>query len=116
VTALIWLSQGAARAHLTARELDVPADLAQSPDLRRAVIEALQASNLLSPTYYERVRRIAFVKDTPSLDSGELTPTLKLIRPAVLRTQAALVSALRGGEPHPQIAELFRRGEAFEEA
>jgi long-subunit acyl-CoA synthetase (AMP-forming) len=116
VTALVWLSQGAARAHLAARELDVPADLAQSPDLRRAVIEALQASNLLSPTYYERVRRIAFVKDVPSLDSGELTPTLKLIRPAVLRTQEKLVAALRAGEQHPQIAELFRRGAAFEEA
>jgi long-chain acyl-CoA synthetase len=116
VTALVWLSQGAARAHLAARDLDVPPDLTTSPDLRRAVIEALQASNLLAPTYYERVRRIAFVKDAPTLDSGELTPTMKLIRPAVLRTQDKLVAALREGKQDRQIAELFRRGAAFEEA
>jgi len=116
VTALCWLAPGAAQAYLRQRELEVPADLTQSPELRRAVVEALQASNLLSPVYYERVRRIALVREAPTLESGELTPTQKLVRGAVLEAQAPLVAALRSGEPHPQVADIVRGGAAFEQA
>jgi long-subunit acyl-CoA synthetase (AMP-forming) len=114
VTALCWIAPGAARAFLQQRELDVPENPCQVPELRRAVVEALQAANLLSPVAYERVRRIAFVTDPLTVDSGELTPTQKVVRSAVMHKHAALIAALRTDQPNEQVADLFHRSAAFE--
>ncbi|HEX4382380.1 MAG TPA: AMP-binding protein [Myxococcales bacterium] len=114
VTALLWLAPGAARAFLQQQELEAPSDFSAVPELRRAVVEALQAANLLAPVHYERVRRVAFMQEPLAFDSGELTPTQKVVRSVVMQKNAALIAALRSDQPHPQIAGLFRRGAAFE--
>jgi hypothetical protein len=62
---------------------------------------------------YERVRRIALVAEAPSLDSGELTPTSKLVRGAVEARRQPLIAALREELPHPAVLEIARRGDAF---
>jgi long-chain acyl-CoA synthetase len=46
---------------------------------------------------YERVRKVALVPDEFSVDSGELTPTLKVKRRVVEEKYAALVEELYGG-------------------
>jgi long-chain acyl-CoA synthetase len=114
VTALCWIAPGAAKAWLQAARLEVPEDLSQAPELRRAIVEALQAANLLSPVHYERMRRIAFMQDALSFDSGELTPTQKVVRSVVMKKHEALIAALRTDQPHAQVADLFRRTAAFE--
>jgi long-subunit acyl-CoA synthetase (AMP-forming) len=114
VTALCWIAPGAAKAWLQAARLEVPEDLSQAPELRRAIVEALQAANLLSPVHYERMRRIAFMQDALSFDSGELTPTQKVVRSVVVKKHEALIAALRTDQPHAQVADLFRRTAAFE--
>ena len=90
--------------------------LGQVPELRRAIVEALQASNQLATVPYERVRRIALVAETPSLETGELTPTMKLVRAVVTGRHQELAQALREETPHPQILDLSRRGDAFLQA
>src|SRR5207245_9293658 len=61
VTALCWISPGAAQRWLEERQLDVPegvAGLTHVPELRRAIVEALQAANLLASAPYGRFRRV----------------------------------------------------------
>ncbi len=119
VTALCWVSQAAAQRWLEDRHLGAPAgldEIVRVPDLRRAIVEALQASNLLATVHYERVRRIALVPETPSLDTGELTPTMKMVRGVSLRRHAELISAMQKPDPHPLVLEIFRAGEPFAHA
>jgi long-chain acyl-CoA synthetase len=115
VTALCWISVAAARAWAEAQGLEAGSlgDLIRMPDLRRAITEALQAANLLAPVPYERVRRVALVPAALSLETGELTPTQKVVRSAVLRRNAELVAALAAGAPHELILEIRRDADAF---
>ena len=119
VTALCWISAPAAQRFLQDLGLEPPeavAELVQVPELRRAIVEALQSANLFASAAYERVRRVALVPETPSLDTGELTPTQKMVRAVATERHAGLISALREEEPHPQILDIFRRGDAFRNA
>jgi len=92
------------------------ADVAAIPELRRTLTEALQAANALAQFPYERVRRVALVSSPLSVDSGELTPTQKVVRSVVIRRHAQLIEALREEAAHPAILELERRGDAFSQA
>src|SRR5438477_5815222 len=116
VTALCWLSPAAARRWLEERQLDAPADLAplaSVPELRRAIVEALQAANLLASSHFERVRRVALVPEVPALETGELTPTLKMVRSVSSARHAALITSMREERPHSQVLEIFSRGDPF---
>jgi len=116
VTALCWIAPGAAQRWLEERQLDLPegpAGLIQVPELRRAIVEALQSANLLAAVHFERVRRIALVPEIPALETGELTPTLKMVRSVSTSRHAALIDAMRDEHPHPQVLEIFRHGDAF---
>jgi long-subunit acyl-CoA synthetase (AMP-forming) len=116
-TALCWISLAAARSWAEANGLAVEAGEAASlPELRRALTEALQAANALAPVPYERVRRVALIASPLSVESGELTPTQKVVRSVVLRRHAALIEALREGPGHPAVLEIERRGDAFSQA
>ena len=116
-TALCWLSGPAVRSWMEANGL-APDDgeLPLVPELRRALTEALQAANSLAPVPYERVRRVALLATSPSIETGELTPTQKVVRAAVIRRHAPLVEAMRDESPHPAVLELSRRGDAFDQA
>jgi len=119
VTALCWLNSFAARRYLEELGLEVPEEplaLTLVPELRRALVEALQANNLFASVLYERVRRIALVGEPLSLGEGELTPTQKLVRRVVLERHRELALALSEDKPHPQILVLESVGprDAFE--
>src|SRR5438552_4151973 len=116
VTALCWISPGAAQRWLEERQLDVPegiAGLTHVPELRRAIVEALQAANLLASVHYERVRRAALIPEAPSLETGELTPTLKMVRSVSTARHPALIAAMSEDRPHPQVLEILRRADPF---
>jgi long-subunit acyl-CoA synthetase (AMP-forming) len=98
VTALCWISAAAAQRFLQAHGVEPPEalpELAQSPEVRRAIVEALQSANLLASVAYERVRRIALV---------------------ATRLHEKLIAAMREEVPHPSVLDIFRRGDAFENA
>ena len=119
VTALCWISPAAAQRFLQDLGLEPPEtveELVQIPELRRAIVEALQSANHFASVGYERVRRIALVEETPSLDTGELTPTLKMVRAVATGRHAHLISALREEQAHAQVLEILRRGDAFQHA
>ena len=117
VTALCWISEVTARRWLEVRSLEVPTSLAgltQVPELRRAIVEALQAANQVTPAGYERIRRVALVGEPLTLSGGELTPTMKVVRGAVTRRNQALVAALQDeAQAHPAVLDILRRGDAF---
>src|SRR6266852_4812060 len=116
-TALCWLSVPAVRSWAEANGLTPDPDaLPRLPELRRALTEALQAANALAQVPYERVRRVALLGTPPSLETGELTPTQKVVRAAVARRHAQLIDALREGSRHPAVLDIERRGDAFGQA
>ena len=116
-TALCWLSVAAATSWAEANGLSPLADeLSTAPELRRALTEALQAANALAQVPYERVRRIALLAAPPSIETGELTPTQKVVRSVITRRHAQLVEALREGTPHPAVLDIDRLGDAFGQA
>jgi long-chain acyl-CoA synthetase len=47
---------------------------------------------------YERVRKVALIPDEFSVDTGELTPTLKVKRRVVEERYRALIEELYGGK------------------
>ncbi len=115
-TALCWIAQGPATRWLRERDVEAPesmAELVRVPELRRALVEALQPANLLAPAPSERVRRVALVPEPPSMETGELTPTQKMVRAVSLQRHAELVAAMQTNEPHPLVLEIFPRGEPF---
>ncbi|TMA24220.1 MAG: hypothetical protein E6J88_11465 [Deltaproteobacteria bacterium] len=119
VTALCWIAPAAAQRYLEDRGVEPPAavpELVQVPELRRAIVEALQSGNLLSPVHYERVRRIGLVAESPSLETGELTPTQKMVRAVVSSRHEQLIAAMREDMPHPHVLDIVRRGDAFQNA
>ena len=113
VSALAWLSLPAVRAWAEAQGFDAPppAELPLYPELRLALTQALQAANLMAQSPHERVRRVALLHEPPTLDRGELTPTMKIVRTAVLERQAELVAALQARKPDARILELGGRTE-----
>src|SRR5437762_3519998 len=107
-TAVCWLSVPAAAAWaehrgFEARTLEELHDLF---DLRLALAEALRSANVLTPVSYERVRRIALSPTRLGIETGDLTPTLKVVRRAAQQRNAELIEALRTGAPHPLIVEI----------
>ena len=113
VAALCWISAAAARRFLEERQLEAPAELQASPEVRRAIVEALQAANLLARVPYERVKRVALVGEQPTLENGQLTPTSKLVRGAIEARHQPLFAALRDDGPHAAVLEIVRRSDPF---
>jgi long-chain acyl-CoA synthetase len=113
-SALLWLSIPAARAWAEAHHLHpgTPEELAALPELRLALAEAVRASNLLVKATHERVKRVALLAEAPTVDQGELTPTLKLVRDAVLARHAALVGALLGHGRDDRVLTIGPKEEA----
>ena len=71
------------------------ATLAQDPDFRAAIGEAVaRANRSLSPI--ERVRRFHVMPEPFSVDNGLMTPTLKLRRHLIVKANQALLESLYG--------------------
>ena len=74
------------------REVDL-AVLAQDPDFRAAIGEAVaRANRSLSPI--ERVRRFHVMPESFSVDNGLMTPTLKLRRHLIVKANQSLLDSL----------------------
>jgi long-subunit acyl-CoA synthetase (AMP-forming) len=112
VTALAWIAPGPARRWLADRELEVPGtlpELARVPELRRAIVEALQSANLVAGAPDERVGRVALVTEAPAVGTGEMTPSLMMVRAVSEQRHADLLAAMRDGTPHSDVLEIERR-------
>jgi len=107
-TAVCWLSVPAACAWAEHRGLEAKTleDLLDLADLRLAIAEAVRAANVITPVSYERVRRIALSPSRLGIETGDLTPTLKIVRGGAQKRNAELVEALRTGAPHPLVIEI----------
>jgi long-subunit acyl-CoA synthetase (AMP-forming) len=107
-TAVCWLSVPAAAAWAEHRGFEAKTleELLDLFDLRLAIADALRAANVITPVSYERVRRIALSPARLGIETGDLTPTLKIVRSAAQKRNAELIEALRGGVPHPLIVEI----------
>src|SRR3954471_16998111 len=107
-TAVCWLSVPAAAAWAEHRGFEARTleELHELGDLRLAIGEALRNANVLTPVSYERVRRIALSTATLAIESGDLTPTLKIVRSVALKRNAELIEALPTGGPHHLIVDI----------
>jgi long-subunit acyl-CoA synthetase (AMP-forming) len=112
VSALVWIAPGPAKRWLLDRDLEAPSSLAELgrvPELRRAIVEALQSANLVAGAPIERVRRVVLVSETPSVGTGEMTPSLMMVRAVSEQRHADLIAAMREGAARPDLLEIERR-------
>ena len=107
-TAVCWLSVPAAAAWAEHRGFEAKTleELLDLSDLRLALADALRSANVITPVSYERVRRIALSPAPLGIETGDLTPTLKIVRSAAQKRNAELIEALRTGAPHRLIVEI----------
>jgi long-subunit acyl-CoA synthetase (AMP-forming) len=107
-TAVCWLSVPAAASWAEHRGFEAKTleELLDLFDLRLAIADAVRAANVITPMSYERVRRIALSPARLDIETGDLTPTLKIVRSAAQKRNAELVEAMRTGTPHPLIVEI----------
>jgi long-subunit acyl-CoA synthetase (AMP-forming) len=103
-----WLSVPAAAAWAEHRGFEAKTleELLDLFDLRLAIADALRAANVITPVSYERVRRIALSPARLGIETGDLTPTLKIVRSVAQKRNAELIEALRTGGPHSLIVEI----------
>jgi long-chain acyl-CoA synthetase len=94
-----------------ARGHGVPADaaaLSQNPEFIKRIAKAVEAANL-DLSVIERIKRFALAKAPFSIENGQLTPTLKLKRHAILAEYKAALEALYQ-EPRAPSARLRSKG------
>lgn len=70
-----------------------PKDLTQHPKIHQAIQEAVDAVNARLARY-EQIKRFALLTNIFSLETGEITPTLKVRRKAVIDQYIKLIDAL----------------------
>ncbi len=96
VTALCTLSPDAITELLAKLRIDSPSELCRSADVAERIEQVIQVVNeRLAP--HERVRRFAVVYPDFALDTGDLTPTLKLRRQVIVTKHRAVLDALYVG-------------------
>jgi long-chain acyl-CoA synthetase len=96
-----------ARLRAWATEHQVASDhLLEDPAVRNLYAGELRRVNPLIETKYERVRRAVLADREPTLDNGELTPSGKLVRKAVLSNFKNAVEALFASRPSAEVIEV----------
>jgi long-chain acyl-CoA synthetase len=92
-TALVVLETAAVTAHFTEAGKPVPADLAADDEVRALIQREVDQVNAGLP-HWEQVKKFALVKRPWSIETGELTPTLKIKRRVVHERHAAEIQTL----------------------
>ncbi|SOD02139.1 long-chain acyl-CoA synthetase [bacterium JGI 053] len=92
-TALIVLDTAAVTAHFTGAGQPVPADLAGDAGVRALIQKEVDQVNATLP-HWEQVKKFALVKRPWSIETGELTPTLKIKRRVVQERHADDIQTL----------------------
>jgi long-chain acyl-CoA synthetase len=92
-TALIAIDAAAVTAQLKETGQPVPADLAGSDAVRALIQREVDAVNTDLP-HWEQVKKFALVQRPWSIETGELTPTLKIKRRVINERHAAEIQTL----------------------
>ncbi|MBI4055393.1 MAG: long-chain fatty acid--CoA ligase [Elusimicrobia bacterium] len=77
--------------------------LLKQPRIRQMLRSQVQKAAQSVPEKYARPKAFILAEEEPSLKNGELTPTLKVVKPRVLKNYAPLIRAIfdpRGAAPH----------------
>ncbi|MFQ5413143.1 MAG: AMP-binding protein, partial [Phycisphaerae bacterium] len=107
VGALIYPDMGRLRAW--AQDQDIPEDaLPDHPTVRALFAAELARLNPMIDVKYQRVRRAVLVHREPSLAQGELTPSGKIVRKAVLSNSQHRIKALFSPDPPEEIIDMAR--------
>ncbi|MBN2563388.1 MAG: AMP-binding protein [Phycisphaerae bacterium] len=90
-----------------AAQHNVPcADLLSEPAVHGLYGSELKRINPLIEIKYERVRRAALARHEPTIDSGELTSSGKLVRKAALENSRDLIDVLFAPQPSADVIEV----------
>jgi long-chain acyl-CoA synthetase len=92
-SALVVLDTAAVTAYFTEAGKPVPADLAGSDEVRALIQKEVDQVNAGLP-HWEQIKKFALVKKPWSIETGELTPTLKIKRRVVQERHAAEIQTL----------------------
>lgn len=92
-TALIVIDTAAVTGHFTEAGKPVPADLAGSDEVRALIQAEVDQVNAGLP-HWEQVKKFALVKRPWTIETGELTPTLKIKRRVVQERHADEIQTL----------------------
>ena len=92
-TALVVLDTAAVTAYFTEAGKPVPADIAADDEVRALIQKEVDQVNAGLP-HWEQVKKFALVKRPWSIETGELTPTLKIKRRVVHERHAAEIQTL----------------------
>ncbi|HUU83327.1 MAG TPA: AMP-binding protein [Phycisphaerae bacterium] len=83
-----------------------PEEMFESPAVRELYASEVQRINSLIDVKYQRVRRAVLADRAPSMDNGELTPSGKLVRKAVLSNFQEKIEGLFAPQPLREIIEI----------
>jgi long-chain acyl-CoA synthetase len=105
VAALIYADVKQVRAWAAERHVDT-ADLLREPAVLDLFAAELRRVNPLIEVKYERVRRAVLADHEPTLENGELTPSGKLVRKAVLTSFKRQVESLFAARPPAEVIDV----------
>ena len=80
-----------------------PDNLIADPAVHELYASELARINALIEIKYERVHRVVLADHEPSLDNGELTPSGKLVRKAVMDNFEHKINALFAPRPSAEV-------------
>ena len=93
-----------------AKENDVPGErLIEHPRVRELFAQEIDRINPRIDVKYQRVRRIVLVDREPSLANGELTPSGKMVRKAVINHHKDKLTALFAPETRADVIEIAQQ-------
>ncbi len=94
---LVWLAPEAAKRFLDEKGLPAPSALHESPELKAEVQRALDVANA-KVARVEQLKRFTICARPLAIETGELTPTLKIKRNKVASSFAREIEAMYEGE------------------
>ncbi len=95
-----------------AKEHGVPAEgTIDHPAVRELLAEEIARANASVEVKYQRVRRAALIEGEPTLTNGELTPSGKLVRSAVLNHHKEKVAALFAAQATDEVIQVEKQRE-----
>jgi long-chain acyl-CoA synthetase len=86
-----------------------PEDLLHDPAVHELYATELERVNAMVEIKYQRVRRAALADREPSLDSGELTPSGKLVRKSVLNNFKEKIEAMFAARASGDVIDVPQR-------
>ena len=93
-----------------ARERGIPPEgLITNPAVRELYVSQIERINALIEVKFQRIRRVTLAGREPSLADGELTPSGKIVRKAVIEAHGGKIDALFASRPSDEVIEIEQR-------